>query len=155
MSNGRSAEFLRQIMEKRKLPSGTSNFRALLYRYKKDAQKKGVKFDLSEKQFKELTQQNCFYCGAEPSQVARCVTFFKGQKHERHGDYVYNGIDRLNSSEGYMIDNSVSCCKHCNVAKRDRSVGEFLNWVRKIYKHRLTEKGFKKGGNIHLLEEVI
>lgn len=44
----------------------------------------------------------------------------------------------MDSSKGHTLDNVVPCCKHCNYAKRERSVEQFTEWVMKICnKHNL------------------
>ena len=66
-------------------------------------------FSLSEDQFKHLVQQNCYYCGESPRMIS------KGRKGSP--DFVYNGLDRLDNSLGYTIDNVVPCCKRDNKLK--------------------------------------
>jgi hypothetical protein len=40
--------------------------------------------------------------------------------------YVYNGIDRLDSSKGYVLENCVPCCSEINWAKRVMSFEDFV-----------------------------
>lgn len=51
----------------------------------------------------------------------------------------HNGIDRLNSSIGYEVDNCVPCCYICNRAKAQLDDKTFLNHITKIYNHRIKE----------------
>jgi hypothetical protein len=51
------------------------------------------------------------------------------------GNYVYNGIDRIDSSIGYVIENCISCCGRCNVAKMSESQQDFLSWIDRVYSH--------------------
>lgn len=44
-----------------------------------------------------------------------------------------NGIDRLDSSIGYVKTNVVSCCTKCNYAKHEMTIDEFKEWIKKIY----------------------
>ena len=46
---------------------------------------------------------------------------------------LYNGIDRIDSSQGYFKDNVGSCCKTCNRAKSNLSLVEFKDWISKVY----------------------
>jgi 5-methylcytosine-specific restriction endonuclease McrA len=48
------------------------------------------------------------------------------------GVFVWNGIDRLDSSVEYVISNCVPCCSKCNVAKHFHAVDDFLSWVDRI-----------------------
>ena len=51
----------------------------------------------------------------------------------------FNGLDRIDSSKGYTIDNVVSCCKYCNFAKNDLTVDEFKEHISEIYKYLIEE----------------
>ena len=46
-----------------------------------------------------------------------------------------NGIDRVDSSKGYVEDNVVSCCKYCNTAKNTMSRDEFFKWIKRVYEY--------------------
>lgn len=96
--------------ESRCRPYGEAAFNLKLAAYRRDAKNMHRCFHLSIEQFRELITQNCFYCGAVPSQVSKCP----GGKN---GTFVYNGIDRKNQSEGYTIENCVPACKACNFMK--------------------------------------
>ncbi len=50
-------------------------------------------------------------------------------------NFIYNGIDRIDSSKGYIQGNVVTCCRTCNVAKMDMDYKEFINHITKIYNH--------------------
>lgn len=93
--------------------------------YKFRAWQKGLAFKLTKHKFMELLIGPCFYCGTE-----RSNTKIRGSR-----SFDYNGIDRLNSRNGYVRGNVVSCCKNCNLMKKDMSVLEFREHVAKIYKH--------------------
>ena len=93
------------------------------YRFR--AWSKGLAFKLSKKRFLELLSSPCHYCGTVGSN-----TKIRGNRELR-----YNGIDRLNSRNGYISGNVVSCCKNCNMMKKDLSVLEFIQQVQKIFVH--------------------
>jgi hypothetical protein len=82
-------------------------------------------------QFEKLTQSNCFYCGLEPSN--------KYLSHEKlyNGAYIYNGIDRLDNSIGYILENCVACCEWCNKSKNKRSLEEFREWAEKFIEYNI------------------
>lgn len=112
-----------------KFPKGEANFN-FLYRGYKDrclGSDRGLEWGLTREQFRKFTKSNCHYCGIEPKQVIN----EKGS----NGSYTYNGIDRKDSSKGYTMDNSVSCCGRCNFSKGARSVKEFYTWIAQIYKY--------------------
>lgn len=106
---------------------GDANSWSLFLTYKRTAKKRKIKFDLDYLDFKNITKSKCAYCGIAPEQVHK--------KAGTNGEYVYNGIDRLDSNVGYIKDNVVPCCKTCNYAKRIMSVKEFKEWIIKVYKN--------------------
>lgn len=104
---------------------GEASFNGLFNAYKSSARHKGMLFELSKDDFRILTKNNCFYCGSSPSSIATRPT--------RNGEYIYNGIDRVDNSKGYTLDNCVSCCGFCNRMKLTAKKEDFLNQVKKIY----------------------
>lgn len=109
---------------KRTLPEGESRFQFILLMYKTQAKKRGHDFDLSSEEIKSLMASNCFYCGNPPSNVSK--------SGGTDGDFVYSGIDRVDNSIGYTVDNCVSCCHTCNLMKRGLSKDKFVSQVHKI-----------------------
>lgn len=101
------------------LPDGEAAFNVLFGIYSRNAMGRGFTFELSKDVFKKLTKGNCYYCNKIPSQVFNNSGQCKSQ-------YVYNGIDRLDNSIGYVLDNCVSCCKQCNSMKSNYSYEEFV-----------------------------
>lgn len=94
--------------------------------------------DLSFDDFYRLSQQPCFYCGAGLSNRLNSanVRSRRASQYQRsEGDFVYNGIDRIDSSKGHALDNVVSCCRICNMMKSNASVEEFATQVERIYEH--------------------
>ena len=112
-----------------KYPFGIANMRRVMNRYEENAQIKGLEYNLTEKQFAEITQRNCHYCGARPNNITKSARL--------NGGYKYNGIDRIDNDKGYTIDNVVPCCKTCNSAKGILTTQEFKNWVIKIYNNMM------------------
>jgi hypothetical protein len=70
-----------------------------------------------------LTQSDCHYCGVQPERTLRKYTQFR-----------WNGIDRIDSSKGYVDGNVVPCCKTCNELKSDKSREEFLAQIEAIHR---------------------
>lgn len=97
----------------------------LYCKYRTRSNSMGKSFDLDKDTFRVLTKSNCFYCGAEPNQQAKNIN--------RKSVYTYNGIDRLDNSLGYTIDNSVACCKWCNMAKNSLTLEEFRERTGRVY----------------------
>lgn len=110
---------------KGKLPNGEAAFNALVGRYRWHAEDRGLEFSLTKEKVLELTQSNCKYCDLEPLQ---CYKINSGEK------YIYNGIDRVNNTLGYTEENSVPCCKMCNLAKRTLTLEQFTAWIARLVK---------------------
>jgi hypothetical protein len=99
------------------------NRSTMLKQYIKDAKDRGHEWKLTNEQTYKLFESNCYYCNSQPSSV-RCDSFIT--------NYIFNGIDRINNNLGYLPDNVVTCCKHCNFAKRDRDYQEFIEWGKRL-----------------------
>jgi hypothetical protein len=112
--------------------NGVSSFNTLYGSYKQKARERNLSFDLSKEYFRELTSQNCFYCGKEPLQIPK--------NNQVNGVYLHNGIDRINNSLGYSKENCVACCKQCNIAKRDYTIEKWYEWINRLHAN-LQEKG--------------
>jgi len=121
--------------ELRQLPAGIGAFNKILGQYKRGAKKSKRSFSLSKKQFKEITSQNCYYCGCQPS-----TSYGDKPNHHCNGSFVYNGIDRIDNNRGYIKNNIVPCCTTCNIMKRNHSQKDFLAHVERIHKHQHNSK---------------
>lgn len=86
---------------------------------KAGAKYRGIDFKLTLDEFKSIVMQKCHYCNE----------VYDGKYKGR------NGIDRIDSSKGYVLSNCVPCCATCNSMKLDTDYDEFLNNVKYIYKH--------------------
>ena len=95
-------------------------FKNVRARYKCDATRRGLCFELTFEQFISYTKANCFYCETPP------VSFQNGKRGHK---ISYNGIDRVDNDLGYKISNCVTCCKLCN--SRKKSVNKEM--IRKAY----------------------
>jgi len=97
--------------------------------YRNGAYRRSLDWEIDEDEFLFLTKQDCYYCGIGPSR----------EHKNRHwnGGYIYNGIDRLDSSVGYVHGNYVTACGTCNYAKQSLNQEEFLNLINRIYHHRI------------------
>ena len=94
----------------------------ILQDYKRAGKRR--KWMLTEDEFYHISQKNCFYCSIPPTNIRHGVS----TSH----DFIYNGLDRIDSSKEYTLDNVVACCKKCNIAKNDMSLSEFHDWVKRI-----------------------
>lgn len=91
------------------------------------ASKRNYEWRLTDEEAFALFAGNCHYCDSPPSNVS--------SHPQTNGKFVYSGIDRVDNSRGYEPDNVVSCCTHCNTAKRKRSKADFLAWIARVHAH--------------------
>jgi hypothetical protein len=78
-----------------------------------------------------LSQQSCFYCGIKPDNKYNVFIKKKNasQFTKDNGDFVYNGLDRIDSSLPHILSNVVPCCWICNRAKNERTIEEFYQYI--------------------------
>lgn len=117
----------RLTRKKRHKGNNKSCLSILRWTYEHQAKKRGYIFELTKEQFKELTKQNCWYCGQEPAQIKR------GYGHApKDAYYLYNGIDRVDNEVGYTEANCIPCCGRCNRMKNVLHAEDFIIHIRKI-----------------------
>ena len=73
--------------------------------YQKSAESRSLDFGIDFADFEMLIKSPCKYCG-----------------HSPESENSLNGVDRVDSKLGYIIDNVVSCCSTCNWAKQTTDV---------------------------------
>lgn len=125
---------------KARLPMGEAAFNRIYARYEYAAKKKGRAWNLTPEVFREITKLPCHYCGVDKSMdVGDKANVKKNTKCTRiskfHGTYSCNGVDRIDSEEGYEPSNCVPCCMKCNRMKLDLEFFEFIDHVSKISIH--------------------
>lgn len=80
-------------------------------RTQRNAKLREHSFLLTKEEFMSFWDNNCEYCGDKLNGI---------------------GLDRIDSSRGYEIDNVVPCCRWCNIMKLDNEVDEFIEHCRKV-----------------------
>jgi len=76
---------------------------------------KNFQSNLTRKQITALIQEPCHYCGIST---------------ESGG-----GIDRLDNTLGYTVENAVPCCEMCNEMKLDSKLDDWILQMKKIISH--------------------
>lgn len=74
---------------------------------KNGAKQRGYEYALTDEQAETLLRGACEYCGHKDNDA-------------------FNGIDRVDNSQGYVAGNCVSACKTCNRMKLTASAEEFV-----------------------------
>lgn len=106
----------------------------LMNNTKKSAKKRNIEFNLDFEYFKTLVTSKCTYCGIEPNRKSNPLKHQSlSEERVEKGEIIHHGVDRINSSLGYVRSNTTSCCTTCNKAKLTMSVEEFKTWVKRIY----------------------
>jgi len=92
------------------------------------ARSRRLNFEITEAEYASLIQLPCTYCGelANP----------------------HHGLDRVDNSRGYSLDNVTPCCKMCNRMKSNYSLE---NWLLKI--KQIAE--FQKEETLKILEKPL
>lgn len=117
----------------------TKNGLTRLYsQYKTSAKSRNLDFNLTLVEFESLTVKNCDYCSTEPKlrntyltlsgKLISAVT----QHRIDNSWFKLNGLDRIDSSSGYSLQNCVPCCEVCNWMKSNMTREEFLQHIKKI-----------------------
>jgi hypothetical protein len=65
------------------------------------SKRKGINLELTFDQYLDIVINPCHYCGVV----------------EDRGVAEFNGVDRFNNANGFVLDNCVSCCTMCNTMK--------------------------------------
>lgn len=115
-----------------KLPNNKGVINQIILGYKRHAKRRGFSWSLTFDEVANTISKPCHYCGAINSNK-------KITKNCKEG-FLYNGVDRVDSLLNYTIDNVVPCCGFCNKAKGNKTMSEFLSWVRKIYNNAMADQ---------------
>jgi hypothetical protein len=102
--------------------------RMVYSRYKASAKGRKHTFTLTLEEFTSIIESPCAYCGMEESIVHKRKTT----------SYPHNGVDRIDSSRGYELDNCAPCCYTCNFAKNSMPLGEFRKWITRLIAFNLS-----------------
>ena len=89
--------------------------RGRYHMYTNNAKIRGIRFDITFEDFLTFWQNDCEYCGDKIPLV---------------------GLDWIDSSLGYSLDNIVSCCSVCNKIKMDLDLDNLNNHMLKMLKHQ-------------------
>lgn len=118
----------------RKLNSGEASINRAITHTKNSARKRGLEYNISRDSFIKITSSDCFYCGSKPNNICKSTAKIDS------GSYIYNGIDRIDSDNGYILDNCVPCCRTCNWAKGTKNTNDFNEWKNKIVFYSLVNE---------------
>lgn len=118
-------EFVAKQGKKNFKGENVATHNSIFLKYKRGAKNRNLEFSLTLEQLVVLIKDLCYYCGSNFKNNFKHSNISTGYKH--------NGIDRVDNSKGYVLENCVSCCKDCNKAKGTLDKDLFLDLVKKIY----------------------
>lgn len=78
--------------------------------------KRNYEVNITLEEFTEIVSNPCAYCGENEKRI---------------------GVDRIDNTKGYTIENSNPCCTPCNMMKKTMTVNEFLSHIKKIHTHNI------------------
>jgi 5-methylcytosine-specific restriction endonuclease McrA len=104
-----------------------TSIKCVFYNHKNDT-------DMSVEEYYSISQMSCFYCNGKPNNTFnRAKTDKKSSdKAKQNGEYIYNGIDRIDRSQPHNKNNVVPCCYYCNHTKSKLALPEFQAWIRRV-----------------------
>jgi hypothetical protein len=83
------------------------------------AKSRNIKVDITLDEYEKLYYtKDCYYCGEKES----------------------SGLDRLDNTIGYILDNCVTSCTWCNKMKLDKDLDLFYKKIASIYENRCKTK---------------
>lgn len=87
--------------------------------YKRASERRGYEWKLTNEEARTLMIDACVYCGVTAEPPTR-----------------FNGLDRRDNTLDYTNDNTVTCCKPCNLAKHTMTEREFYDWLDRLARHQ-------------------
>lgn len=82
--------------------------------YRSRAEKKELEFAITHDDYKSIIMQDCYLCGKESTETNT------------------NGIDRVDNTVGYTVENCKACCKECNHMKNNHILDVFTEKIERI-----------------------
>lgn len=122
-----------KLIDGRLFPNAFSSCNKPYYKkYVNNANERNYCFELSQEDFDNIINDNCYICGKE-----NCY-----------------GIDRYDNSVGYILSNVKPCCGQCNIMKKTMEYQSFLVKLQLIYTN-ISAKHIDYSGNIitHVLNK--
>ena len=95
---------------------------SLVQEYKHSAKQRRLVYELSENFLFVSVKSNCHYCGKPPN-----------KSHRKCDTFLYNGLDRVDNSIGYIASNVVPCCYTCNKMKGVLTKEDFMEHLNSIF----------------------
>ena len=118
-----------KLVEGNLFPNSFKHYNPIYSKYISSANARNLEFKIDKSIFTIITNKPCYLCG------------------KLNTEYHQNGLDRINSSVGYLESNVYSCCGNCNYMKNNYTYKEFMDKCLLIYNKLQIDK-IKKIKNI-------
>ena len=93
---------------------------------------------------KAIKIPNYFAARVYPSVLCECECdnppaqkYLRKNVTDNLGSYIYNDLDRINTSKEYDLDNVIPCCGVCNFMRHTLSMQDFYKQIDKIMRCHL------------------
>jgi len=93
--------------------------RAKLSSYAGGCKRRSIKWYLKISDAANLFLGDCSYCGRPAKESG-----------DKNG---FNGIDRIDSTRDYILDNVCSCCPRCNIIKNNMSLADLRASINRMH----------------------
>lgn len=103
----------------------------LIGRMKRVARERNYTWEIPDKDAEKLMQEPCYLCGV----CGGNYLMMKGSHAQNdvvYGKFTYNGLDRVDNSQGYVSGNVRPCCGRCNEIKMSSSLTELIDHCRML-----------------------
>jgi hypothetical protein len=108
-----------KFIEGKLFPNAFQDYTPVYSSYITSAKNKKLAFKINKFVFMIITDRPCYMCGKKPT-----------REHQ-------NGLDRIDSSIGYLENNVYSCCGNCNYMKKNYSYKRIIDKCVMIYKEQI------------------
>lgn len=108
--------------------------------------KRTGKGHLTKEQWTNIVFKPCHYCGG--TDTRNSAQMRRREAHRRVADFDIHkwdvqmvGVDRIDPTKGYTLENSLPCCTRCNRMKLNSTYEGFKEEVARVYRFWVANAG--------------
>ena len=106
---------------------------------KGSAKRRGLEWALDKIDVAKLTQAPCAYCGSVGSNRLK----YRGEVLR------YNGLDRIDNSIGYRLENVLPACRFCNSLRGPMKWETWIGFINQVVSAHGGQPPFPDDGDVH------